>query len=131
MFVRYARTAALQVGAGADPAALEAVPAKLEAIAAHLFDPAAARLLRCRVAGEGERFAEVEGLLHGWLGPLTIAPVRGRQVRADARLRSAPPLSRCDRRQGPLEARAPATAAAGMLPNRPHRPGPARHHPSG
>ena len=77
------------MGAGADPAALEAVPVKLEAIAAHLFDPAAARLLRCRVAGEGERFAEVEGLLHGWLSPLTVAPVRGRQGRRAAPKRSA------------------------------------------
>jgi len=62
------------VGADADPAALEAVPAALEAIAAHLFDPSAARLMRCRVAGEGERFSEVEGLLKGWLAPQTIAP---------------------------------------------------------
>ena len=64
-----------QVGAGAEPAALAAVPAALEEIANFLFDPAASRLMRCRVAGEGERFAEVETLIKSWLAPQTLAKV--------------------------------------------------------
>jgi len=59
------------VGAGADPAALAAVPIALEAIATHLFSPDSSKLMRCRVAGEGERFPEVEALLGAWLAPQT------------------------------------------------------------
>jgi hypothetical protein len=61
------------VGAGADPAALQpqgAVPTALEEIAMYLWGApggAPSRLLRCRVAGEAEQFAQVEQLLAGMM----------------------------------------------------------------
>lgn len=73
------------VGAGADPTALEpqgAVPSALQEIAAWLWGVPGgqpSRLLRCRVAGEGEQFATVEPLLAACLAKQGSVPAVGEQ----------------------------------------------------
>jgi len=80
-----------RVGAGADPAALQpqgTVPTALQQIAEYLWGApggSPSRLLRCRVAGEGEHFAQVERLLEGMMGKQGAAlPAREEKAAAAA-----------------------------------------------